>query len=262
MTVEFVLIASIIAGASFVRGALGFGEALFAMPLLALFIPTTVATPLIALCGTLTAVVILSRDWRHVVLRPAKLLMLFGLLAVPFGVGLLRSGDERFVKGLLAVVVLGFSSWSLWRPHLFQLRDDRLAPLFGLAAGLLGGAYNTSGPPLVIFGTLRRWSPQQFRATLQAYCLIAGLWSIIWHNVTGLMTRAIVNQFVLSAPLIVAATLVGLRVTTRIPTDRFVRVVHCALIVVGISLVVACINGGAAVSVPAAVTKTEGVLSP
>ena len=262
MTVEFILITLVIVGASFIRGALGFGEALFAMPLLALMIPTSAAAPLIALCGTLTAIVILCYDWRHVVLRPATLLTVFGLLAVPFGVWLLKSGDERFVKGLLAMVVLGFSFWSLWNPRQFQLRNNRLAPAFGLAAGLLGGAYNTAGPPLVIFGTLRRWSPQQFRATLQTYCLIAGLWVIIWHSRTGLMTRAIVNHFLVCIPLIVVSTVVGLRVTSRIPTERFVRIVHGALIVVGISLIVACFHDGEPANERAAFDSAKGDESP
>ena len=32
-----------------------------------------------------------------------------------------------------------------------------------------------NGPPLVIYGALRRWSPQHFRATLQGYFLPASL---------------------------------------------------------------------------------------
>ena len=256
MTTDSVMITSIIVGAGLVRGSLGFGDALFAMPLLAFFIPATTAAPLVAMTAMLIAAVILVRDWRHVVLRPATLLIVFGLLAVPFGVLLLKSGDDRFVKGLLATVVLLFSGWSLWRPGLFQLYNDRLAPVFGLAAGLLGGACNTAGPPLVIFGTLRRWSPQQFRATLQTYCLIASLWVIVMHCLTGLMTRAILNQFLVSGPLIVISTFIGLRITSRIPTERFIRIVHGVLIVVGLSLLVASLSPDASANDQ----RTDGVI--
>ena len=248
--------------ASFVRGALGFGEALVAMPLLAFVIPTTSAAPLVTLCGTLTAIIILCHDWRHVVLRPATLLTVFGLLAVPFGVALLKSGDERLVKGLLALVVLGFSIWSLWNPRRFELRSDLLAPVFGLGAGFLGGAYNTAGPPLVIFGMLRRWSPQQFRATLQSYGLIAGLWVIVCHSMSGLLTRGIVNQFLISIPLIVASTLVGLRVTSRVSTEQFLRIVHVALIVVGLLLVVTCFSRDEPAENQSTSAVTESVVSP
>jgi hypothetical protein len=36
-----------------------------------------------------------------------------------------------------------------------ELQDDRLAWLFGFAAGVLGEAYGMNGPPLVVYGALR-----------------------------------------------------------------------------------------------------------
>ena len=240
MSAESVFVTSIIVGAGFVRGALGFGDALFAMPLLALLLPTRTAAPLVALTATLIATVILIRDWRDVVWRPATILTVSGLLAVPFGVWLLKSGDDRLVKLLLACVVLVFSFWSLRHTERLRLHDDRLAPVFGVVAGLLGGAYNTAGPPLVIFGTLRSWSPRQFRATLQTYCLISSLWVIVMHGWNDLMTSEIVRHFGFSAPLIIAATLLGRRVTSRISTERFVRFVYAALIIVGVWLLYSC----------------------
>jgi hypothetical protein len=53
---------------------------------------------------------------------------------------LLKSVPEVAVKGLLAVVIIAFSAWSLRKSPL-ELRDDRMAGLFGFAAGVLGGAY-------------------------------------------------------------------------------------------------------------------------
>ena len=45
----------------------------------------------------------------------------------------------------------------------------------GFCAGVLGGAYGMNGPPLVIYGAMRRWSAQHFRATLQGYFLPASI---------------------------------------------------------------------------------------
>ncbi len=241
LTTEFLFIAAVIVGASFIRGALGFGDALFAMPLLALVLPTRAAAPLVALAAATTSIVLLIRDWRHIVLRPAMLLTFFGVLGVPLGAWVLRTGDDRWVKGLLACVVLGFSIWSLRRTGRVRLNNDRLAPVFGFAAGLLGGAYNTGGPPLVVFGTLRHWSPMQFRATIQSYSLVASGWVIVIHSLTGLMTRTTLTHFGVVAPLLVVATLAGRRLTNEIPADRFVRLVYRALIVVGLWLIISCV---------------------
>ena len=227
--------------AGLVRGALGFGDALFAMPILVLLLPVTAAAPLVALSAATIAAVILLRDWRHVDLSAAWRLVAFGLMAAPLGVWLLKSGDDRVAKGVLGVVVLGFSLWSLARTPQVVLANDRLAPLFGLCAGLLGGAFNTSGPPLVIFGTLRGWSPDQFRATMQTYCIVGSICVASMHTASGLMTPEIVTWFLLCVPGIILMTLLGRVISRAIPASVFIRCIHIALMLIGVFLIVASV---------------------
>jgi uncharacterized membrane protein YfcA len=52
--------------ATLVRSALGFGEALVAVPLLALAVPVEVAAPLAVLVSITVAGVVVLRDHRHV----------------------------------------------------------------------------------------------------------------------------------------------------------------------------------------------------
>lgn len=238
MSFAFFFAIAVVALAALVRGALGFGEALVAMPLLALVLPLETAAPLVALLSILVAVVLLIRDWRHVVFRSAMLLTVSGMAAVPIGVLILQKGDDRVVKAVLAVVVIAFSTWSLRRTKAVTLETERTAPVFGFIAGLLGGAYNTSGPPLVIYATLRNWPPEKFRATLQTYFLFASVWIIVNHSLQGLVTTEILTQFAWAAPLVVGTTLVGRRLTQSIPAERFIRYAHFALLVVGVSLLV------------------------
>jgi uncharacterized protein len=227
--------------AGFVRGAFGFGDALIAMPLLALIVPATTAAPLVALAALLISMVILIREWRHIEFRSTTVLTISGLIAIPFGVKFLQVGDDRILKAILGSVVAGFATWSLWRPGHFTLKTDRSAPLFGILAGLLGGAYNTSGPPLVIYGTLRRWTPQQFRASLQGYCLLGSVWTLTWHSAEGLLTRNVLYQFVVASPFIVIATIVGQRLTRDVETERFIRCIYIALALIGTWLLLSCL---------------------
>ena len=57
--------------ATLIRSALGFGEALVAVPLLVLFIPVEVAAPVAVLVSVTVAGIILARDWREVHVRSA-----------------------------------------------------------------------------------------------------------------------------------------------------------------------------------------------
>src|SRR5581483_2869772 len=99
---------------------------------------------------------------------------------------LLTAVTAAVVKALLAVVIIGFALYCLLSRRQHALPDDRLAWLFGFIAGVLGGAYGMNGPPLVIFGSLRRWSPDRFRATVQGYFLPASLLGMFGYWLAGL----------------------------------------------------------------------------
>jgi uncharacterized membrane protein YfcA len=80
--------------ATLVRSAFGFGEALVAVPLLALLIPVTVAAPLAVLLSVTVAAVVLAQDWRHVHLGGAWRLVLATLPGIPLGLWLLTAAPE------------------------------------------------------------------------------------------------------------------------------------------------------------------------
>src|SRR5262249_35070509 len=143
--------------ATLIRSAFGFGEALIAVPLLALLIPVEVAAPLAVLVSITVAVVVVVEDWHQVQVQSAWRLIVSTLFGIPLGLMLLTGEPEAAVKAVLAVVIITFSAYCLANRTSVELKHDRLAWVFGLSAGILGGTYGMNGPPLVIYGTLRRW---------------------------------------------------------------------------------------------------------
>src|SRR3982750_1190677 len=87
--------------ATVIRSAFGFGEALVAVPLLALLIPVEVAAPLAVLFSVTVAGVILLQDWHQVHVRSAWRLLLASLFGIPLGLLLLTAGAERTIKATL-----------------------------------------------------------------------------------------------------------------------------------------------------------------
>jgi len=102
----------------------------------------------------------------------------------------------------------------------------------GFLSGVLGGAYGMNGPPLAVYGALRRWSPQHFRATLQAYFLVASLAGLTGYASLGLWTGTITQYFLLSLPALVIATLLGRAVNRRMKDHGFLRLVYVGLIAI------------------------------
>jgi uncharacterized protein len=219
--------------ATLIRSAFGFGEALVAVPLLALVIPVEVATPVAALVSITVAGVVVAQDWRKVHLRSAWRLVLATGPGIPLGLLLLTAVAERAVKAILAVVILAFATYRLVGRGASELKDDRWAWLFGFAAGVLGGAYGMNGPPLVVYGALRRWSPEHFRATLQGYFLPASMAGMGGYWLAGLWVPAVTRYYLLSLPVVLAAVLLGRAINRRMDARRFVLYVHAGLVAIG-----------------------------
>ncbi len=237
MSLRIVYILSVLFLATFVRSAFGFGEALIAVPLLALVLPVVVAAPVAALVSITVAAVAVAQDWRHIHLRSASWLIASTVFGIPLGLLLLTTVAEPIVKGLLGVIIVAFSSYVLVAPRPAELDDDRFAWIFGLGAGVLGGAYGMNGPPLVVYGSLRGWSPQHFRATLQAYFLPASILVACGYWVGGVWNGTVTRYFVTALPLVFVAVILGRIANRRMSGRAFIVAVHGLLIAVGVTLV-------------------------
>jgi len=238
MVVDGVAVAvlAVVFVATAVRSAFGFGEALVAVPLLALLIPVEVAAPLACLLSVTVAAAVLVRDRHDVHLGGAWRLVLATLPGVPLGLLLLTRVPEPAVKAVLGLVIVAFSAWSLAGRRPFELTDDRLAWPFGFAAGVLGGAYGMNGPPLAVYGTLRRWPPERFRATLQGYFLPASLAGLLGYALAGLWTADVTRLYLLSLPVAAAAIVLGRAANRRLDARSFLAYVHAGLVAVGVVL--------------------------
>ncbi|MBE0556992.1 MAG: sulfite exporter TauE/SafE family protein, partial [Proteobacteria bacterium] len=183
VTVTTITVLAILFASSLVRAVFGFGNALVAMPLLAMTsLGMQAATPIVALIATIMSLVIIVKDWRIIDLRSTWRLLAATVLGIPFGLLLLKGPYEAAGKVILALVIIGFSFYSLLRPRLVTLKYEWAAYPFGFIAGILGSAYNSNGPPIVIYGTVRKWPPEHFRANLQGYFFPANIIIITGHG--------------------------------------------------------------------------------
>jgi len=223
---------AVIALATLVRSTFGFGEALIAVPLLAFVIPVKVAAPVAALVSVTVAAVVLIQDWRHVHLASTAWLIVSTLAGIPLGLLLLTRVPEPIVKAMLAVIIMGFAAQALRSPA-WRLENDRWAWLFGFVAGVLGGAYGMNGPPLAMYGSLRRWSPAEFRATLQGYFLPASAVGVAGYWLAGLWTPSVTWFYLASLPVVAVAVIAGRVLNRRLVGDRFTSAVYMGLLVVG-----------------------------
>ncbi len=228
----------IIFAATLIRSALGFGEALVAVPLLATVIPVREAAPLAVLLSVTVAGIVVVQDWKKIHLRSTVWLLLPTLLGIPLGLLLLTHGPQRLVKATLAILILAFSIYCLIGRAPVELERDSRPWLLacGFLAGVFGGAYGMNGPALAVYGSMRRWSAQHFRATLQAYFLPASLLGVVGYWWAGLWVPAVTHDYLLSLPAAVPAVFLGRFINHRLNQEVFSKYVYAGLAGIGLLL--------------------------
>lgn len=238
MTTELTAVLAILFLAALTKATLGFGESLLAIPLLTLVIGVQSAAPLVSLIAATVTLLLLVRNWQQIDFGATGRLLTAAVLGVPVGVWGLVALPQAWVTFALGVVLIGVGAYNLWQPTLRGLHDQRWSYLFGFLAGVLGGAYNMASPPVLVYGAIRRWPPEQFRVTMQGFFLPVSALILISQAGAGLWTREVLQRYALAWPIMLIAFWLGNRFATRVAPQTLGRLLYSALIVLGVALLV------------------------
>ncbi len=234
MTILIILLAAFLAALT--QSATGFGSALVAMAILPAWVGLRIASPLVALWAGTIEILLLIRYRAAIRLRAISLLTAGMVLGIPLGILILRRVPEAITVPILGGVIAAYAGYVLVSPRLPRLERREWEGGFGFAAGLLGGAYNTSGPPLVLYGHARGWEPAEFKANLQGMFLLSDLLVILGHAVAGNLTGIVLWDYGLGLPTLLAGLAVGFRLDRHISPTLFRRLVLILLLLLGVGL--------------------------
>ena len=234
---ESLTVAAIIFLAVFIQSFLGFGSAIVSMSLLPAVIGLPLATPLFSLIGILFEPVLLIYYRHGVDFRAVRDLILSSILGIPVGIWMLNRFPERIMLPLLGAVILGYGLYALSRFKLPGFRQKGWAYLFGFISGAFGGAYAVTGPPVIIYGHGRKWSPAEFKGNLQAYFIVTSLAIVAGHVVNGSYTAAIWPLFLASIPAVGLGLALGIWIDRLVKPETFRTAVLVGVVVLGIGLI-------------------------
>jgi hypothetical protein len=191
------------------------------------------------------AMVVVIQDHKAIHIASAKWLILYALLGIPIGLLILKYGNEYLVKISLGLLIIIYSLYTIFAKNALYLKEDNRFWLFacGFLSGILGGAYGVNGPPLVVYGNMRRWSAQHFRATLQAYFLPASFIGILGYAMQGLLGGVVIRYFLMCLPGIVPAIFIGRYFNSKLKDGSFFRYVYWGLVAIATSLIVFTLFG-------------------
>ncbi len=245
MSLLTVVLSGVILGlAAVVQGAVGFGYALFATPLLVwVGIPLQKVIVLVAIGSMVqsaTGVRSLhtSVPWREALTATAVRMMwvLVGLFFLKKLVTLNPEYIQLTVGCLLCLlVVLQF----FWRPHPVE-KVHWSATLFAFSAsGILAGMAGMGGPPLVLWAMAHNWSAGKTRGFFfAAFLTFIPLQIVLLCLTFGFSTLwpAIAMGFCF-APVIYGGSLIGLSLGHKMSKERLTKLTYLCLLVTGISAI-------------------------
>jgi uncharacterized membrane protein YfcA len=236
------LIGLVLLLAAFARATIGFGDGMLAMPILAAFCGVRFATPLVALASVTIAGFLLLRSWKQVDWPVVIKLFASSALGLPAGFMLLRLGAESLLKLILGLLLTGYGGLNLigFRTARPSVPPGWIYPC-GMLAGLLGGAYNMQGIPIVIYASLAGWTPTAFRAILQVYFLGTSVLIAAGHGLVGLWTEEVIISYLYTIPVLTLGVVTGARVSSRISVHGHQRLVNAAIVLLGLSLVIGAV---------------------
>jgi uncharacterized membrane protein YfcA len=222
----YVFIAIIAMVCSTLQSFVGFGFALFSIPLLLLLglpLPQAVA---ISLAGTfIQGVAATVRLHRHIRWRAISVPMLLRLLVMPVGLCfmdiLVKLGTERVKQVVSAVLLLLVILWSIIRVQPRERVSAGWGILTGAGSGLLGGTLGMGGPPCVLWALAHRWTSEQMRASLFTLFTVTVPFQVTLLNKQygeGIVHAMLVG--LATTPLMVAGSSLGLWLSSRLPVQH------------------------------------------
>ncbi|OLD41126.1 MAG: hypothetical protein AUI83_21205 [Armatimonadetes bacterium 13_1_40CM_3_65_7] len=236
----FALVLLVVAFASAVKGALGFGFPLIAVPLSATLIGSRTAVVLIAVSVVFSNFLVLFRGGG----TAGEFRRFAGLLAgvivgTVIGAQLLSRLDPGVLSLLVGVTALLLAGLGLLNktPHL-SIHAERIAgPTVGLAAGVMGGTTGIFAPLLAGYLQSLQVGKRAFVFWLTALFFAGAVVQVLSYSRLGLYSQVPVAYALVTFVPAAVGTLAGFRVQDRLPVPLFRRLVLLLLLAVSLRLI-------------------------
>jgi len=237
---DFALLVAILSFGAFVQALSGFGFALVAVPLASVVVAPSRAVVIVSLASLLTSVrnAVAARGQIE---RPvANRMTLAALVAMPLGLVVLETVDDRPLRLTIGVVV---AIAAVLIALGVELRRGTVATdlITGFISGVLNTSTGTNGPPLVIGLRAHRLGIVRFRGTMAAVFIASGVVALVLFALRGRIGGREVAVAAISLPFQLGTAFVGDAAGRRLPDHRFDHMVIGLLLASAITAILAAI---------------------
>ncbi len=238
MTTEILLISLVVLAGAFIQGFSGFGFALVTMPLLSMIMPVKEAVPLVALCGLIINLWLVIELRQHLEFAEVKYLIAGSVLGIPAGAYFLSSAPTGALKIILGIIVLLFVIFTIFRFIKHTGVKKEYGIIYGLLSGLLGGAFNTNGPPVLIYFYLKGWDKTRQKSMITGFFIFSSTFIVLTHLIGGISSGKTYIDFLTTLPAVLIGIFIGTRLFSKVSTEFFNKFILIGLTVIAVILII------------------------
>ena len=220
--------------AATVQGIAGFGRALIAAPLIALFTPADNTVVIMIMLGIVGALIMIIKTHRYLHIKRMIPMVAVGALGSIAGVQILSVIPVKELKIVMGVFII-ISAVILATGFRIKIKNEKLAySVAGFIGGLTNGAISFGGPPTVLFLQNQNEEKNVFRANLSFFFLTIGFVGSLNLFFNGMLTGNLVTQAGILAVPTILGTLFGNFLSHKFPEEIFRKIVLVILFAAGV----------------------------
>jgi uncharacterized membrane protein YfcA len=238
-TIIIIIILAVLAG-GLVKGTLGFGMPMVALPIIAFIIPPT--TAMILLCAPIFLTNFLQIKFRQGVssyrFLPMFLCLIIGLI---IGARLILEIDVKTITQIIAVSIIFaalVNCFGIKIKNINKNHENTITSLIGFGSGILGGLSTFDGPPMLAYLVAVDLPKEKFVRTVSTMYFIGSFplyGSLIYY---GFATKEdLIFSLILIIPAFIAQQ-VGTKIRDKFNQKQFRICILITLIILGFSLLV------------------------
>ena len=237
--IVIIIILAVLAG-GLVKGTLGFGMPMVALPIIAFIVPPT--TAMILLCAPIFLTNFLQIKFRQGVssyrFLPMFLSLIIGLI---IGARLILEIDVKTITQIIAVSIIFaalVNCFGIKIKNINKNHENTITSLIGFGSGILGGLSTFYGPPMLAYLVAVDLPKEKFVRTVSTMYFIGSFplyGSLIYY---GFATKEdLIFSLILIIPAFIAQQ-VGTKIRDEFNQKQFRICILITLIILGFSLLV------------------------
>jgi len=140
-----------------------------------------------------------------------KILPIFlgAFIGVPPGVYLLKVLQPKSIKIILGVILIGFSTYSIFKKESVGRIGKQWGIPIGILSGILNGLIQMGGPPVIIYTYYQNWDKDSIKATLITYFAMSSAYKLVVLLLSKLVTLEILKMSGIMLPIVCLGAFLG-----------------------------------------------------